>query len=75
LAGTGAVEQPTVIAALNDLAVEPTIRKRHSSMRAVVPKRERISSRISSKDDPFAENFFGLKSSLFQFVAMQREVP
>src|SRR5258708_6562832 len=36
---------------------------------------DRISARISSQDDLFAEQFFGLKSALFQFVAREREVP
>ena len=75
LAGTGAVELPTVIATLDGSSVELTLRERHSSMWTVVPQRERISARISSQDDPFAEQFFGLKSALFQFVAREREVP
>jgi hypothetical protein len=75
LAGAGAVELPTVIATLDGSSVELTLRERHSSMWTVVPQRERIPARISSKDDPFAEQFFGLKSALFQFVAMEREVP
>jgi hypothetical protein len=44
-------------------------------MWTVVPQRERISARISSQGDLFAEQFFGLKSGLFQFVAVEREVP
>src|SRR5260370_2852097 len=75
LAGTGAVKLPTVIATLDGSSVELTLRERHSSMWTVVPQRERISARISSQDDPFAEQFFGLKSALFQFVAREREVP
>ncbi len=75
LTGTGAVELPTVIATLDGSSVELTLRERYSSMWTVVPQREWISARISSQDDPFAEQFFGLKSALFQFVARQREVP
>jgi hypothetical protein len=44
-------------------------------MRTVVPQRKWISVGISSQDDLFAEQFFGLKPALFQFVAMKREVP
>ena len=75
LAGTGAVELPTVIATLDGSSVELTLRERHSSMWTVVPQRERISARISSQGDLFAEQFFGLKLAPFQFVAMEREVP
>jgi len=75
LAGTRAVELPTVIATLDGSSVELTVRERHSSMRTVVPQRERISARISSQDDPFAKQFFGLESALFQFLARKSEVP
>jgi hypothetical protein len=75
LAGTGAVELPPVIATLDSSSVELTVGERHSSMRTVVPQRKWISVGISSQDDLFAEQFFGLKPALFQFVAMKREVP
>jgi hypothetical protein len=44
-------------------------------MRTIVPQRKWVSIAISSQDDLFAENLFGMKSALPQFVAMQREVP
>jgi hypothetical protein len=44
-------------------------------MGAVVPKRKRIPTRISSKDNSLAEHFFGLQLASFQSVAMEREVP
>jgi len=75
LAGAGAVELPTVIATFDGSSVELALRERHSSMWTVVPQRERISASISAQDDPFAEQFFGLKSALFQFFARECEVP
>src|SRR6266404_2791588 len=75
LAGTRAVELPTVIATLDGSSVELTLRERHSSMWTVVPQRERISAGISSQDDPFAKQLFGMQSALFQFVAREGEVP
>jgi hypothetical protein len=75
LAGTRAVELPTVIATFNGSSVELTVRERHSSMGTVVPQSERISAGISSQHDPFPKQFFGLQSALFQFVARQGEVP
>jgi hypothetical protein len=36
---------------------------------------EGTSARISSENDPFLKQFFGFKSALFQFVAMERVVP
>jgi len=60
LAGTRAVELPTVIATLDGSSVELTLRERHSSMWTVVPQGERISAGISSQDDPFAKQFLGL---------------
>src|SRR5260221_1366413 len=44
-------------------------------MWTIVPQRKRISAGISSQDDPFAKQFFGLQSALFQFVARESDVP
>jgi len=75
LAGSRAVELPTVIATFDRSSVELTLRERHSSMWTVVPQRERISAGISSQHNPFAKQFFRLQSALFQFVAREGEVP
>jgi hypothetical protein len=75
LASVDAVELPAVITTLDGLAVESPFGKLYSPMRAVVPERERVSFAISPQDDFFSENFFGVKSFLFQFFAIQRKVP
>jgi hypothetical protein len=70
LAGSGAIELPTMIAAPNDLPVERPLRKGYTSMRAVVLKREWRSVRISSKGDLFSQNLFCPKLALPEFFAL-----
>src|SRR5215469_15296113 len=70
LAGSGAIELPTMIATPDDLPVECSFRQGYTSMRAVVSKREWSSVRVPSKGNLFSQNFFRPKPPLPEFSAV-----